>query len=64
MFVNQALKGLKFRGQISIRRKEGQGIVYVGGGSSTLVSRRYGYCTITGACILDGVLVIYIEDCI
>lgn len=62
MLINDALKGLRYEGRISVRRKEKQGIVYVGGGSPALVMRRYGYCTITGACILEGALILYIEE--
>ncbi len=61
MVVKTLLKDMNFEGQVSLRRKGKQWFEYVAGGSPASVVKRCGYYTVLKTCIIDGVLVIYVE---
>lgn len=61
MLVQILLDGMKFNGNLSIRRKTANGIECIGGGASRIVRWKYGAYNIVSSCLLDGYLILYIE---
>lgn len=61
MVVVTLLRAMNFDGQVSIRRKGKDWFEYLGGGSPMRVCRRCGYYEVVRTCIIDGVLVVYVE---
>lgn len=61
MVVKTLLANMRFDGQISVRRKGKDWIEYVSGGSPVRVSKLSGYYTVVSTCIIDGILIIYVE---
>ena len=61
MDLKTLLSNMHFDGQVSVRRRGDDWFEYVFGGSSVKVSRFCGYYTVVSTCIIDGILVIYVE---
>lgn len=61
MVVKTLLDGMRFKGQVSLRRKGNDWFEYLAGGSPSSVVKRCGYYTVLSSCIIDGNLVIYVE---
>ena len=61
MVVKTLLTGMKFEGTVSVRRKTKEWFDYIGGGSPAHVIYRYAYYEIVSSCIIDGILILYVE---
>lgn len=60
MVVKTLLNGLHYEGQLSLRRKTKHWFDYLGATQSEIKSL-FGGCEVIRSCIIDGVLVIYVE---
>jgi hypothetical protein len=61
MIVKTLLDGLHYDGQLALRRKTKNWYDYLAAGDQTKMKYKYGYYEVERACIIDGVLVIYVE---
>lgn len=62
MVVKMLLSGLKYEGQLSLRRKiPGKWYEYLTADNQDKMIDKYGYYVVIRSCIIDGVLVIYVE---
>ena len=61
MVLKTLLSNMHFDGQVSVRRRGNDWFEYVSGGSPARVSRLCGYYTVVSTCIIDGILIIYVE---
>lgn len=61
MIVKKLLDGLHYEGQLSLRRKTRDWFDYLAAYSQKEMKYKYGYYEVERACIIDNVLVIYVE---
>lgn len=61
MVVKTLLANMHFEGQVLLRHKGKCWFEYIAGGSPASVMKRCGYYTVLRTCIIDGVLVLYVE---
>lgn len=62
MTVERVLRGLKGTMHVSIRKRDRiYGMTYIGGGTCERCIYRYGAYIIEESCIIDGVLVLYVN---
>lgn len=56
------LENMHFDGQVSVRKWDSvYGLTYLGGGNPSYCSKRYGYYIVVGTCIMDNVLIVYVN---
>lgn len=56
------LESMHFEGQVSVRKNDKiYGLTYLGGGTPSYCKKRYGYYIVVGTCIIDNVLVVYVN---
>lgn len=60
MVVKTLLNGLHYEGQLSLRRKTKHWFDYLSTAQSKM-KILYGNCEVIRSCVIDGVLVIYVE---